>query len=133
MTISYSAAVLNVMLDAYEVSIGSSPILRLYSGSAPAIGGAATGTLLASLSLPADWMQSATGASKAKTGTWTGTAAATGNVGYYRLVASDGATVCEQGSVTVTGSGGDLTLDNPSLTVGQTVNISGWTKTIAAV
>lgn len=131
MTISYSPTVLNAMLEAYESSIGTSPSLLFYTGAAPAITAAATGTLLATLALPSDWMANASGASKAKTGTWTGTAAAAGTAGYYRIAASGG-TVMEQGSITATGSGGDLTLDNPSIAANQTITISGWTKNLAA-
>jgi hypothetical protein len=34
-----------------------------------------------------------------------------------------------QGTVTATGGGGDLTLDNTSINSGQTVNITSWSIT----
>jgi hypothetical protein len=38
----------------------------------------------------------------------------------------------EEGTVTATGGGGDLTLDNTSITAGQTVTITSWTRTMPA-
>jgi hypothetical protein len=42
---------------------------------------------------------------------------------------STGATCHEQGTVTITGSGGDLTLDNNVIAASQTITITSWTKT----
>lgn len=133
MAVTYSATVTQAMLNAYESTIGTAPKLRLYTGSAPAIGSAATGTLLAELSLPSDWMAAASGTSVAKTGTWSGTAAAAGTAGYYRIVDTAGTNTHEQGSVTATGGGGDLTLDNTSIASGQAISITTFTKTLTPV
>ena len=38
----------------------------------------------------------------------------------------------EEGTVTATGGGGDLTLDNTSITAGQTVTITAWNRTMPA-
>ncbi len=53
----------------------------------------------------------------------------TGTAGHYRIVDSAGTTCHEQGTVTATGGGGDVTIDNTSIVSGQAVNISGWTVT----
>jgi hypothetical protein len=59
----------------------------------------------------------------------TAIAGAPSNAGHYRLYASDGTTCKAQGSITATGGGGDMTLDNVSIASGQTVNVTGWTIT----
>lgn len=130
MPIQYSVAVRNAQLDAFETTVGASARLRILTGSQPANCAAAqTGTLLAELTLPADWMSAASGGSKALLGTWQGTGAAGGSAGYYRITDSTGATCHEQGTVTATGGGGDLTLDNTSIASGQTVTITSFTRT----
>jgi hypothetical protein len=125
MTIQYSPAVNNARLDAIETAIGTAPLLRFYSGSQPAsCATAASGTLLSSQALPSDWLAAASNPSKAKAGTWAGTFSTAGTAGYYRIYDSTGTTCHLQGSVTITGSGGDLQMDNPAGQVGQ-----AWTVT----
>jgi hypothetical protein len=133
MTITTSAVAANAILDAWETAIGVSSILKIRSGAAPThVADASTGTVLATLALPSDWMSAASGGSKAKLGTWQDTTAdATGTAGHYEITASDSATVHERGSITITGGGGDMTLDSLSITSGQQVTISSYTKSIA--
>ena len=70
MAIQYSVAVNNAKLDAIETTIGISAILKIRTGAAPANCAAAdAGTVLATLSLPSDWMAGAASAAKAKSGT----------------------------------------------------------------
>lgn len=132
MSLQYSVAVVNAQLDALEVAIGVSPLLRLYSGAPPAnCAAAASGTLLMEMALPSDWMAVAAARSKAKAGTWSGTGAVgagTGTtVGHYRVLDSTGATCHIQGTVTGTGAGGDMTLDNTSLAQNQAAVINTFT------
>jgi hypothetical protein len=126
-----SVAVRNAVLDSIETSVGTSPRLKIRSGSAPAsCASADSGTVLADITCPSDWQSNASSGSKAKTGTWEDTSAdATGTAGHFRLYASDGTTCHLQGTVTVTGSGGDMTLDNVSITSGQTITITSFTFT----
>lgn len=64
MTIQYSVAANNARLDAIETTIGASAILKIRTGAVPANAAAAdTGTVLATVSLPADWMSGAANAS----------------------------------------------------------------------
>lgn len=114
MALQYSVAVRNAKLDAVETAIGASPILKIRTGAPPANCAAADiGTVLATLTLPADWMAAAANGTKAKAGTWEDTSAdAAGTAGHYRIYASDGITCHEQGTVTATGGGGDMTVDN---------------------
>lgn len=129
MPINYSTAVRNAKLDAVETTIGTSAILRIRTGSKPATCASAdTGTVLATINLPSDWMAAASSASKAKSGTWSDTSAdATGTAGHFRIYDSGGSTCHIQGSVTATGGGGDMTLDTTSITSGGVVSISTFT------
>lgn len=121
----YSVAVNNARLDAVETAIGATAVLKIFSGSVPANCAAAdpAGTLV-SMTLPSDWMAAASSATKAKSGTWSGTASGTGTAASYRIYASDGTTCGIQGTVTATGGGGDLTLDSTSISSGQTVTVA---------
>lgn len=129
MAMKFSTAVRNARLDAVETAIGASAILKIWSGSAPANCAAAdSGTLLATLALPSDWMAAASGGQKAKSGTWEDSSAdGTGTAGHFRLYASDGSTCHLQGTVTLTGGGGDMTVDNTSFATGQTFTVTGFT------
>ena len=112
MSIQQSVTVRNAMLDAIETAVGTTPVLKIRTGAAPATCATAdSGTVLVSITLPSDWMAAASAGSKSMSGTWSGTAAAAGTAAHYRLYASDGTTCHEQGTVTATGGGGDLTLD----------------------
>ncbi len=133
MAVQLSDAVRNGRLDSIETTVGASAVLKIRTGAQPANCAAAdSGTVLATLNLPADYMLAASGGSKAKSGTWQDLAAdAAGTAGHFRLYASDGTTCGMQGSVTATGGGGDLTLDNTNVAVGQTITITGFTLTDA--
>ncbi len=127
MAFQYSATVRNSWLDQIEATIGTAPTLELRTGAIPAsYGVAATGTILASLALPSDWMANASGGTKALAGTWAGTAIAAGTAGYFRINGSGGGM---QGTVTITGGGGDLVLDNPVIASGQAIAVASFTLT----
>jgi len=134
MALQASVSVRNGRADSVETVIGATAVLKIYdlSAAAPANCAAAiTGTVLASMTLPSDWMAAAAGGAKAKSGTWQDASAdAAGTADYFRLFASDGTTCHLQGTVTATGGGGDLTLDNTSIASAQTVTITsfGWTE-----
>lgn len=134
MAVQNSVAVNNARLDAIETTIGTAPKLRLYSGAKPANCAAArTGTMCCEMTLPSDWMSAASGAAKSKTGTWSGTgdaaAGAGTTVGHYAIMDSTGTTCHEQGTVTASGGGGDMTMDNTSVASGQAVSVSSYTRT----
>jgi hypothetical protein len=130
MTIQFSVAVRNALLDAIETATGTSAKLRILTGAAPANCAAAqTGTLLVEMALPSDWMAAASGGTKSLTGSWAGTGAAAGTAAHYRIVDTAGTTCHEQGTVTATGGGGDMTLDNTSIASAQAVTITSKTLT----
>lgn len=131
MAFQFSTSARNAALDAIETAIGTSAILKIRTGSAPAnVAAAASGTVLATLNLPSDWLAAASSGSKSKSGTWEDTSAdATGTAGHFEITASDGTTRHIQGTVTATGGGGDMTLDNVSIASGQAVTITSFTLT----
>lgn len=133
MAIQLSTAVRNGRLDSIETVIGTSAVLKIFSGSMPANCAAAdSGTKLVEMALPSDWMAAASSGSKSKTGTWSDSSAdATGTAGYFRIYASDGSTCGLQGTVTATSGGGDMELDNVSIASGQTVTVTTFTLTDA--
>jgi hypothetical protein len=88
----------------------TSTVLCTITLSDPAFGNAATGVATAS-GLPLS-----------------GTGSAAGSANAFDVTDSDD-NVLWSGTVTATGGGGDLTLDNVSIGVGQTVNITSWTHT----
>jgi len=121
MTLQYSVTVRNARLDVVESTIGVSAILKIRTGAAPANCAAAdSGTVLATVTLPSDWMAAASSGVKAKSGTWEDTSAdAAGTAAHFRIYDS-GSTTCHiQGTVTATGGGGDMTVDNTSFAAGQ--------------
>lgn len=131
MTVQNSTAVRNAMLDAIETAIGTSAKFQIFTGAQPAnCATAASGTKLVEVALASDWAAAASGGSKAFNDTPISTTAITGGTcGYYRITDSAGTTCHEQGTVTLTGGGGDVTIDNNVLTTGQAVQITGFTKT----
>lgn len=130
MAIQQSIAVANARLDAIETTAGVSAKLRIYSGAQPANCAAArSGTLLCEMTLPSDWLAAASAGAKAKSGTWSGTGAAAGTAGHFAIMDSAGTTCHMQGSITATGGGGDMTLDNTSIAVSQAISVTTFTLT----
>lgn len=129
MPLQLSTAVRNAALDSFETTVGTSPILRIRTGSPPANCAASrTGTILATLSLPSDFMAAASGGSKAKSGTWEDSSADnSGTAGHFELMDSTGTTCHAQGTVTATGGGGDMTVNNVVLASGQPFTVTLFT------
>jgi hypothetical protein len=116
------------MLDTITTAIGANGLLRIYDGSRPASGGAAT-TLLAQLAL------SATAAPAASGGVLTfnaitqdASADATGTATWFRVTTSGGAFVID-GSVSTSGS--DLNLTSTSIVTTQPVSVTSFVITEA--
>lgn len=131
MALKLSTTVRNARLDQIEATVGTTAVLKIRSGSPPADADAAdSGTVLATMTLPSDWMAAASLGAKAKAGTWQDTSADNpGVAGHFRIYASDGTTPHIQGTVTGTGGGGDMELDNTNIAAGQTVTVSTFTLT----
>lgn len=124
----FSTTLRSARAQQIETTIGTAPLFEIFTGAAPANCAAAdSGTKLASITLPSDWVTESNGV-LTKAGTWSVAASATGTAAHYRLKSSGG-TVHEQGTVTATGGGGDATIDNTSITNGQTVTVATWVST----
>jgi hypothetical protein len=131
MSLQLSTAVRNALLDAIETAIGTSALLKFYTGAQPASCAASeAGTLLVSYALASDWAAAASGGTKSFSNTpLSVTASAGGTLGHFRIWDSAGTTCHYQGSITATGGGGDLTVDNVSVASSQAVNVTFWTVT----
>lgn len=130
--IQLSVNVRDARLDVIEATIGATATLRVRTGAQPINCAASrSGTVVASITLPSDWMLAASGGAKAMSGTWADTSAdAAGTAGHFEIV--DGSNVCHlQGSVSLTGGGGDMTLDNVVFAIGQTFSVTSFSLTDA--
>ena len=127
MALAYNETIRNAMLDAVTTGAGASALLRIYDGSRPATGGAAT-TLLAEL------VCNATFAAGAASGVLTlnaiaqdASANATGTATWFRIVKADGTTHVVDGNVAASGS--DLNLTPTSIVATQPVSVSSFVIT----
>ena len=123
-----------VALDAFDGGT-----LQIRTGSPPGPNAAVSGTLLASITLPTPAFTESNGV-LTLSGTWQDSSAnATGTAGHFRIIQSGdagGATGSTderiEGTVTVTGGGGDLTLTAVNITAGDDVTITSATLTVPA-
>ena len=129
MTIQLSVAARNARLDAIETTIGATAVLKIRTGAQPATCATAdSGTVLATLTLPSDWMAAAASGEKAKSGTWEDASAdADGTAAHFRLYESTGVTCGLQGDVAA--SGADMNVDNVVFATGQQFTITAFTLT----
>ncbi len=110
MTIQLSTSLRTARAAVNESHIGTTPVLRIFTGSQPAnVAAANSGTELVAIDLPSDWATQASGV-LSLAGSWTDVAIAAGTVGHFRLYESDGTTCHMQGSCTASGGGGDMTV-----------------------
>lgn len=131
MSLQFSTTYRNNLLTEFATTVAQSGKIKIWTGSVPAnCGSADTGTEVAEWDLGAsgDW-----GTASGGTMTLSGlplsvSALATGTAGYFREYDSAG-TCHMQGTVTATGGGGDLTVDNTSFVSGQTITLTGYTLT----
>jgi hypothetical protein len=132
MALQFSVPVRDAMADAFESVVSTSPMLTIRTGAKPANCAAPNqGVVLATLALPSDWMAASSGGTKAKSGTWQDTSAdATGTAGHFRIHDTAGTTCHAQGTVTMTGDGGDMQVDNTSFALGQSFTVNSFSFTI---
>lgn len=132
MALQLDTDIRNDLLDGIDTTFNSGT-LEIREGAQPAnADAAATGTVLATITLPADAFAAASGGAKVKNGTWEDTSAdATGTAGWFRLY-NVGDTRRIDGHVTVTAGGGVLELDSVSITIAQTVTVTTFTLNMPA-
>ena len=128
MTLQYSSALRTNKVAQIQATIGSSGTLKIFSGAKPANCAASDPSgLLATITLPSTLLTSAAGVASLS-GTWSVAASGAGTAASFRMY--DGSSNCHvQGTVTLTGGAGDLTVDNTSIPVGQTVTVTSFTVT----
>ena len=128
MALAYEAATLrDAMLDAITTRAGASALLRIYDGSRPATGGAAT-TLLAELTCNSTFAPGASnGVLTLNAITDDSSANATGTATWFRIVQSGGSVFVLDGDVGTSGS--DLNLTSTSIVATQSVSISSFVIT----
>lgn len=123
------AAATNAAASAYASAIGSGASIAIRSGSKPATPETtASGTLLATVTVPGSWTAASDGS-----GTITGgnpaavTVAASGTAGWFRLATSGGTAILDG---TVGESAADLVLDETALVAGGTVDLGAPVLTV---
>jgi hypothetical protein len=117
MATTKTTAFLNTTLDSGVDAVFNAGKIQIRTGAAPGANAAPTGTLLWEFTLPADAFAAAASGAKAKQGTWSTTATAAATQNEARI----------EGTVTGTGGGGDMTVDNTSIANGQTVTVTAFT------
>lgn len=120
----------NALVDSLDAGSGAGTI-KIYSGSRPATpDDAITGTLLATITCADPAFGASSSGAAALSDPASVTAVATNTATHFRAADSDGNAKFD-GTVTVTGGGGDLTLATTSITSGLSVDITGGTITEA--
>jgi hypothetical protein len=129
--LEFSPALRDAMNDAWIAHIGAEPLLRMYSGTKPALlADAATGDLLAELELPSTWMNASSGGVITKAGTWQDlTADDDGTAGYFRIYDNAGTTAHAQGDITDTAGAGPMKLSSTAIVSGEPVTVVTFTLT----
>jgi hypothetical protein len=137
MAVTHSDGMANNTLDnGFKGAFNTTGVIKIYSGSAPGANNAVTGTLLSTLTFAATAFGAASGrVSTAAAIAGDTSAAATGTAGYFRCKLSGDADTATaslkrlEGTVTATGGGGDLQLNNVNIAASGAVNITSFTYT----
>lgn len=135
MAYQISTALQNLLADALGDAMNSGSLEIYDAGSGvPADANEAISdqTLLANVTLPADCFAAAASGQVALSGTWEdGDVDASGTAAFFRLKDSGG-TQTLQGTITATGGGGDMEIDDVNLVAGGTFTVTGFTVTMPA-
>lgn len=131
MSIGFSTAVRNAMMNAVVAEAGNGALLRLYTGTRPATGAALSGnTLLGTLTLGSPMAPAAaSGVLTLNSITEDSSADNTGTCTWARLVKADGTTFVADFNVTATGGGGDITMNAVAISAGQLIQAASATLT----
>lgn len=126
MALGYVTSLRNAKLNAITTAVGGSALLRIYSGTRPATGGAET-TILAELTCNATFAPAASGGVLTLNAITGDTSAnATGTATWFRILTSAASPMID-GNVGTSGS--DLNLTTTSIVATQPVNITSFTIT----
>ena len=126
MALAYLASLRNSQLDDITTAVGTSGLIRIYSGTRPATGGTPT-TLLAQLTCSSAFAPAASGGVLTVNAIGNDVSAdATGTATWFRVTTSAGAFVID-GDVAVSGS--DMNLSSTSIVATGPVSITSFTIT----
>lgn len=128
MALTVAATAAQAMASALATDIGSAAAIEIRTGTKPATPEtAATGTLLATVAISGSF--TASGGALTSADPAAVTVAASGTAGYFRVKTSGG-TAKLDGTVTGTGSGGDMQLSNTALVSGGSLDLGVVTITV---
>lgn len=127
MALQFSVEVRNARLAAIEATIGTAPTIEIRTGAPPANSAAAdSGTVLASITLPTDWLGAPSAGSVALSGLWKDASSdATGTAGHFRV--KQGSTCHAQGTVGT--SAADMIVTSTAFVATQPFEITQFTLT----
>jgi hypothetical protein len=123
MATGYNTSLRNSQLDAITSFVGAGGKLRIYDGTRPATGGAAT-NLLAEFTLGSPFAPAAASATLSPNLPAAVNASASGTATWFRVLKADGSTQAIDGSV-----GTDMTLNTSTITSGLQVQVTSWSVT----
>ena len=131
MAIQLSIPVRNARQDQVQVAIGITPKLQIFTGDVELDCAAIdSGTKLAEIILPNNWLTAADLGTNFKSGTWSTAALAIGVAGHFRIKDSTGILCHMQGTVALPGDGVDMTLSDTNIVVvGQAVVVNSFSLT----
>jgi hypothetical protein len=128
--VDLNTALAIAILDTYDTHFPAGSLLEFRTSTPAGADQAAGGVLLATITSPATpWAAAGGTGSKAKANTWSVAASGAGTIGHYRFKNAAG-TKIEEGTVTATGGGGDITVDNLVIAIGQVITVNTFTKTL---
>src|SRR5688572_9708136 len=124
MALDFKHTTANDLLDRFDTLFPNTAILELRTGAAAGPENAAGGTLVASMTLGASpWVAAANGVKDIDANLVDASADNTGIIAHFRLK-NAGDTHRIEGTVTETGGGGDIELDNADVNAGQQITIT---------
>lgn len=130
MALRLNTAMRNRLADSFGTAFDGGT-LELRTGAQPAsANNADAGSLLATITLPADSFGAAASGVASKAGTWTDVVDAGGTVAHGRFKSSGGGSLVSDVSVSESGGGGDVIIDDDLLVLNGTVTITAFTVTM---
>jgi hypothetical protein len=126
----FAVGLRNSRANAITTQAGNGARLRIYTGTKPATGAAATGTLLGELVCGSPFAPAAAnGVLTASAIANDSEADASGTAGWFRLVQSNGSTHVMDGTAGGSGSGAELILANANIVAGGVISVTSFVVT----